>query len=259
MTPILTRRAGSILLTGTPSGILEAITDDAGNVRHLLDGHPVSAEEAARLDAEARETAIVVPFVDGDFTFTEPEPSLWAEGERERMAAFLRIPGNIEAISEAFGADEYAVINGDASDPGSAVVAFSFSADVPRWEALTEDWTRQIRETAWPQRIGMGAAPATSNPFVGEAHALYNLTLTYTRPRNPPIAELRRWARTVSLTPWRSRSVASWRWLWRRATAMVVQVPNVAVDVKAGSGDALTIEGTSAPRDYHIVIGGRHA
>jgi hypothetical protein len=59
------------------------------------------------------------------------------------------------------------------------------------------------------------------------------LTATWIEPRNPPIARLRQWASTVSATPWRRRSLASWRWLWRRTMAgrtHTMTVENVRIE-----------------------------
>ena len=48
-------------------------------------------------------------------------------------------------------------------------------------------------------------------------------TMTVAR-RSPPIGALRRWARSTSRTPWRRRSIASWRWAWREAHALTATV-----------------------------------
>jgi hypothetical protein len=45
------------------------------------------------------------------------------------------------------------------------------------------------------------------------------LTATWREPRNPSIGALRRWAAWTSSTPWRRRSIASWRHAWRQEMA----------------------------------------
>jgi hypothetical protein len=85
------------------------------------------------------------------------------------------------------------------------------------------------------------------------------LTATWREPRNPPIGALRCWAARTSATPWRRRSISSWRHAWRRDVAdreTALTLPRATI--RPGPGDTLTVE-SSAPVDYDIFVGGRHA
>lgn len=83
-------------------------------------------------------------------------------------------------------------------------------------------------------------------------------TITYVvRTRAPEIGALRRWARSVSATPWRRRSIASWRWAWRqRAHATSMRFENVMIS--SGAGDVLEVRTrASVPENYTMTIQGR--
>jgi hypothetical protein len=102
-----------------------------------------------------------------------------------------------------------------------------------------------------------GFLAAITKPEVWTTTAAYTLTVTYTRPRNPPIGELRRWAASVSSTPWRRRSIASWRWLWRRTATAERSVTFENVVIKPGT-DTLHLR-TEGRMNYDVVMYGRHA
>jgi hypothetical protein len=84
-----------------------------------------------------------------------------------------------------------------------------------------------------------------------------HLTVTWTEPRNPPIARLRQWAASASSTPWRRRSIASWRWLWRRTmagTQRTLTTENVRIE-----NGAIRVKGPPARRvsyRYDVVMMG---
>jgi hypothetical protein len=98
-------------------------------------------------------------------------------------------------------------------------------------------------------------ALAKPGAWAGSAPYTLTVTVTYTRPRNPPIGGLRRWARIVSSTPWRRRSIASWRWLWRRTVAgrtHTMTVENVRIE-----DGAIRVKGPPDGRlSYDVVMFG---
>jgi hypothetical protein len=100
---------------------------------------------------------------------------------------------------------------------------------------------------------------ALTGPETWTTTTPYTLTVTYTRPRNPPIGELRRWAGIVSRTPWRRRSIASWRWLWRRTMLDTRSATFENVAINPGAGDTLTVETGGSVQRYDVVMYGRHA
>jgi hypothetical protein len=96
---------------------------------------------------------------------------------------------------------------------------------------------------------------AFAKPGAWAGSAPYTMTVTWTRPRNPPIGELRAWAHRVSMTQWRRRSIASWRWLWRQTMAVTKSATFENVAINPGDGDTLTFE-ADGPVRYDIVMMG---
>jgi hypothetical protein len=141
-------------------------------------------------------------------------------------------------------------------EPGDlSFKAEDYHADDPKKPLdLSGSFTASLRDLD----IG-GFLAALTKPEVWTTTAAYTLTVTYTRPRNPPIGELRAWARTVSSTPWRRRSIASWRWLWRRTMLDTRSATFENVAINSGDGDTLTIETCGPVQRYDVVMYGKHA
>jgi hypothetical protein len=115
-------------------------------------------------------------------------------------------------------------------EPGN--LTFKTVAPTPREPEEPIDLSGSF--TAGLRDIDMGSIlDAITKSEVWTTTAAYTLTVTYTRPRNPAIGALRAWAHRVSTTPWRRRSIASWRHLWRRTmagTERTMTVENVRIE-----------------------------
>jgi hypothetical protein len=201
----------------------------------LAPGH--TEEEGAHGEARVQSTrglvcefifadGITVPFEPGDLTFETIEPS------PKRL---------VESMTGAY-------MRGLAPLDGVPFTAPEKPLD------LSGSFTANLRDLH-----GGSLFEALTGPETWTTTTPYTLTVTYTRPRNPPIGELRRWAGIVSRTPWRRRSIASWRWLWRRTMTETRSITFEDVAINPGEGDTLSIETCGPVQRYDVVMMGRHA
>jgi hypothetical protein len=204
----------------------------------LAPGH--TEEEGAHGEARVQSTrglvcefifadGITVPFEPGDFTFEtiEPSPKRLVES---MTGAYMRGLAPLDGVP--FTAPEKPL---DLSG--------SFTANLRDLEVGS---IFEVLDSA----LRFDAPGWTSTQT---AH----LTVTWTEPRNPPIARLRQWAASASSTPWRRRSIASWRWLWRRTmagTQRTLTTENVRIE-----NGAIRVKGPPARRvsyRYDVVMMG---
>jgi hypothetical protein len=181
---------------------------------------------------------ITVPFEPGDLTFEPVAPAF---------------EGLADAAGEAAGACRSFV---EAYKRGLAPLAgVPFTAPEKPLD-LSGSFTANLRAVTFPNGSTIYESVGSKQWIAATPYTL-TVTVTYNRARNPPIGELRRWARGTSCTPWRCRSIASWRWLWRRTMLDTRSATFENVVIKPGT-DTLYLR-TEGRVNYDVVMYGRHA